>query len=81
MIIKKHELFFVKKNSRLIYKVASFENFTVGEFKILIKARSIDDHENMSRQQLESFFTTPSKYFYGNYNKTRKFYTFLKPNG
>ena len=58
--------------------MASFENFTVGEFKMLTKARSIDDHENMSTQQLESFFITPSKYFYGNYNKTRKFYTFFK---
>ena len=38
----------------------SFENLAVNELKLLAKARIIDGYKNMSRQQLESIFTTPS---------------------
>ena len=40
--------------------MTSFENLTVKELKMLTKARSIDDYENMSMQQLERILTTPS---------------------
>ena len=40
--------------------MSSFENLTIEELKILAKARSIDGYENMSRQQLDHIFKTPS---------------------
>ena len=40
--------------------MSSFENLTIEELKILAKASSIDGYENMSRQQLDHIFKTPS---------------------
>ena len=40
--------------------MSSFENLTIEELKILAKPRSIDGYENMSRQQLDHIFETPS---------------------
>ena len=40
--------------------MASLQNLAIEVLKMLAKARGIDGYENMSRQQLESIFTTPS---------------------
>lgn len=37
--------------------MASFDNLTMKELKMLAKLRIADSHESMSRQQLESIFT------------------------
>ena len=60
MRVKKTLATLLEEISILLYKMASFENITIGELKMLGKTRSIDEYENMSMQQKESVFTTPS---------------------
>ena len=40
--------------------MTSFEILEIEELRILAKFRNLDGHKNISRQQLESIFETPS---------------------
>ena len=53
MRIKKHRLFYVRRNFQL-----SFQNLTEQELMNLAKLSNA--YDDMSRQQLESIFITPS---------------------
>ena len=60
MMIKKLSFFLLKEISRLTYKMENLEKLTMEKSKMLAKARGKDGHKNMSRQQRENTFTTPS---------------------
>ena len=40
--------------------MASLKNLTIEDLKMLTKTRNIQGYKNISRQQLECIFTTPS---------------------
>ena len=57
---QKNRLIWLEELSGIVYRAAGFENFITQELIIVAKLRNMNGYENMSRQQLENIFTTPS---------------------
>ena len=60
MRIKKYGLFLLQEISMRVYKMASLKNLTIEDLKMFAKTRNIHGYKNISSQQLECTFTTPS---------------------